>query len=885
LYIISAKLGRRLRKLEKSGQLGLLDPQWVTALTSRMTDAHNVIDSHWKTLSKGSGESIDTTLLQGLQPARDLDLTLPELDTFLNSIAERLSRTECAEFRPSIEYPTFPADELPTISSVDGNYKFFRLAAFETWVEHHLPSWVATHLSDGNTCRRLRDVIKVYHAVASVAYEGLPSSLSVMYLTLLELWTACDRSACQIYPLLSKYDPDLTLDECQCLVLPLKRQMERLVDIERYVQSRQDSAVHANPSVFRDFGHTSSFAVRYFDQSHELQGVLAKIERDATEKQLRKYEELANLKCQYQDLMHRYNQRDCETHEVVVNRYHGFTESRHKPNCSRCALKHKADGLTIQIYEWPLSSTSSTAKATVFELLIPEAFSDWRDATMFLMATVLGWRDRQPMQPQCEYTLDKHHGLTHLLSSRYCERRIIPLSSIKPHTGTHRNEKKSILTLRDEDVCLPNALRYAYFDRTLGIYTGVCGSMEDLAQKCMHRMPNTRTRALERFMFRPPSTPDGPSPNEVIASLSDCPEHFSIDEYKAFGMLPLGRNILYSNILTQLAAPTVDFSKAETQTLVLQIVGQVGVPHSNGDARRVSHNILAETSFGHAMLEQLEIASRRVSENWESWRALASFVVLARRILSLTLSSEVQTRSLALLNYARRVSMKWLTRLKRRATASTDHKQRSDLYSRATEVALLCANTFDVDDGFINTVLQQQSAISMLLQCSIVVQENHHSVQSESQDIYRTMLQDWRALLYRAFPTLRQNLLRDNTGLNDAVLTNWAAFRPATDAGWVVLSKTYYEHWLYTKSGSLAVHFNLLTGELLINGLPLDRLPSEYMQHPMYMPLFQKSTLEVVPTDRPGMEFSVKSTFHDCELHFGMGDVDMYVVAIQNHIT
>lgn len=500
-----------------------------------------------------------------------------------------------------------------------------------------------------------------------------------MYLTLLELWTACDRSACQVYPLLSNYDPDLTLDECQCLLLPIKRQMERLVDIERYIQLRQDSAVYANPSVFRDFGHPSSFAVRYFDQSLELQEVLSRIERDATEKRRRKCEELANLKRQYQELMNLYDQRNCETQEVVVNRYHGFTESQHKSNCSRCALKHKADGLNIDIYEWPLSSNSSTARATVFELLIPEVFSDWRDATMFLMATVFGWRDRQPTQPQCKYTLDKHYGLTHLLSSRYYERRIIPLSSIKPHTGTHRKQKKSILTLRDEDICLPNALRYAYFDKCLDIYTSVCRSMEALAQKCMHRMPDTRTRALERFMFRPPSAPDGPSPNEVIASLSDCPEHFSIDEYKAFGMLPLGRNILYSNILAQLAALTVDFSKAETQTLMLQIVGQVGVPHSTENARRVSHQILAEASLGHAMLEQLEIASRRVSENWESWRALASFVLLTRRILSLTLSSEVQTRSLALLDYARRVSMKWLTRLKRRVTASTEQKQRSDL--------------------------------------------------------------------------------------------------------------------------------------------------------------------------------------------------------------
>jgi hypothetical protein len=33
------------------------------------------------------------------------------------------------------------------------------------------------------------------------------------------------------------------------------------------------------------------------------------------------------------------------------------------------------------------------------------------------------------------------------------------------------------------------------------------------------------------------------------------------------------------------------------------------------------------------------------------------------------------------------------------------------------------------------------------------------------------------------------------------------------------------------------------------------------------------------------MEFSVKKTSHDCELDFGIGGVDMYVVAIQDHVT
>lgn len=58
-----------------------------------------------------------------------------------------------------------------------------------------------------------------------------------------------------------------------------------------------------------------------------------------------------------------------------------------------------------------------------------------------------------------------------------------------------------------------------------------------------------------------------------------------------------------------------------------------------------------------------------------------------------------------LLDKARLVSMKWFYSLKSRATDSTDDKQRNDFYSRASEITLLCINTFDVDDEFVDVVL------------------------------------------------------------------------------------------------------------------------------------------------------------------------------------
>jgi hypothetical protein len=868
--------------MEQLEHLSLVHPHWVEEFKASMVDAHAFIDKKWTALTGCDRANIDTASLSEMHAEGALDTSLPELDGFLASIAARRQDTACTDFRPSDEYATYTQSDLPKTLGASGDTRYLHLAALEAWVEQHLGSWLTSHVSKVESCGQLYALMQLYHSAASTEYTGIPASLSVMYLTLVELWVACDKSACSLYSLLPDFDPELVLDEFQCLILPHHSHMQRLAKVERYLDGRRNKAIKGSPPVFHNFGNPSTFAVKYFNTSRALQTTLLAIEQDAAEQQKLKREELAGLKLQYKSLMDHYNNNICDTQEVVYNRRYGYTETRHSTSCRRCASKSRADNLEIGIYEWPLSSDKPTAKATVFELQVPQAFSDWRDASMYLIATVLGYATNNPEKPQCEYTLDKHHELSGMLPPQYYKRRIVPLSSIKPHTGTHRKITKAIPTVENHNVCLPNALEYGYYDKSLRSLTGARDSTEYVAKKCLYRMPDARSKTLERFLYRPPSGPDGRTPNEVVASLFDCPVHFSIDEYKGFGSVPSGRNIIYSNILTQLAIPTIDFAKVETHTLCLQVIGQCGA--SNGLPSRISHSILLDESFCRAMLAQLELSLRRVSENWESWRAVAAFVALSLRILSLTLSKDLQNRSLNFLARARHISAEWLTRLQGRARISIDEKQRTDLYSRATEVALLCTQTFNVEDEFIDVCLQQSSAISTLLQCSIVVQENHKVAQSESQAVYKAMLQSWRMLLYRAFSKIRQNILQGDHGLHAAVRENWADFSPVPGAHWNILSQTY-EHWLYIKSGKLTVYFNLLTAELLVNGLPLARLPSEFMQHPTYMPLFGKSTLEVVPTDHPGMKFSAKSTYQDNKLHFGMTSTDMLVVAVQNNST
>lgn len=116
-----------------------------------------------------------------------------------------------------------------------------------------------------------------------------------------------------------------------------------------------------------------------------------------------------------------------------------------------------------------------------------------------------------------------------------------------------------------------------------------------------------------------------------------------------------------------------------------------------------------------------------------------------------------------------------------------------------------------------------------------------------------------------------------------AIREAWAAYRP--EFPWSV-APGGGNHWLVTGDQSLQVHYNLLTGELLINGQPLARLPAECERHRTYRTLFGQSPMDVMPSRIPRMRFSgqrkhMKQTIHlGRESAPGLNGFDLCVRAI-----
>lgn len=864
LHCLISKISKRLAKLTMAP--GPDKPAWLPMIEDSLSMAVGTLQATWSTIMKISDPDIQTSGLAELDFAKDCATQLPELDKYIkfvkNPPPEDQSRKPFSP--PSLISRFLPG--LPAVASLstttDGT--IYVLAAFETWVASELDTCLHARLLDTGTCGQLTRLIERYHSIASKHYKSNPENISLMILTCLELWIACDKSACQRHPLLLDYDPRLPKGLLESLILPLKAEMERLLRIEEYLDHRRSTAKPAYPSVFASFGEKNSFALRYYASSKAHKDLLAVIEEKAHRVREEKKRELAGLKEEYDRLMALHRNASCKYERYYDPSYECYS-TRHSGSCKRCDYRTRAQDMEVELHEWPLPIQKLRAQAVVFEIDCPQAFDDWRDATLFLILDVLKPKYAGKHGPSNQYSP------AHCLGSfiKHQPQRFSPVSETKPHKVTHR-AKIQVSLATEDTVCVNNGLTYEYNDGKSGCLAVKVDTTEDIPMACTYQLQ--RSKSLQDFIYRPHLRPNGPEPNVVISQQFACPQDMSLEEFKALAALPLGTRIQWLNILLQLSVPSIDFKKLGTNLVLLQVIRQTGPP-SGKRVTREGHEDLQDELFGRRLLHALQVGAGRIKENWESCQALGGFIAIAARLLSLSTSAYVTETCLEFLGTCRQTARGWAHRLRETARLTVDYEHRDELLLRAFEISQICASTFDIDLHHLKDVLGQSSESCIFLECSIMIQETAHTALTDSGQVATMCHQRWKRLASRAFPILLGQITRGSSCLDDAIKWAWAAYRRGTV--WSSHSSEA-QHWVTNEteatpnSDSQSVHFNLLSGELLVDGLPLSRLPPSFKEHTTYKPMFGRSTIEVMPTNMEGMQFSAMKPFQGYEIYVGL---------------
>jgi hypothetical protein len=175
-------------------------------------------------------------------------------------------------------------------------------------------------------------------------------------------------------------------------------------------------------------------------------------------------------------------------------------------------------------------------------------------------------------------------------------------------------------------------------------------------------------------------------------------------------------------------------------------------------------------------------------------------------------------------------------KLKTRSTQ--DETTRVGLHQRLCMLAVTCFSTFDVCPEHIPALLCDDKDFSVAMQCAIIINENT-PLRSDDNSLYLTkMLSRHRRLLHDLEPVFLQSDPTDQATLlhapayDRALRQEWSDFRRSSS--WQALPKPNSRWISCVTEGRQKVHYDVLSGELLIDGKQMGRLPREMVEHPTY---------------------------------------------------
>ncbi|KAG1853171.1 hypothetical protein DFJ58DRAFT_883966 [Suillus subalutaceus] len=136
------------------------------------------------------------------------------------------------------------------------------LADFETAISSGIDDWVTRvpFQSTDSACVSIEACASAYSSRALTAYKGNPENLSIMLLTLFELWVAMDKIVVGQIPLLAEYSPEIPLTLWECLLIRKASGLDRLKELHAYLKARHCQASSCL-SAFSFTNDNKSFAV------------------------------------------------------------------------------------------------------------------------------------------------------------------------------------------------------------------------------------------------------------------------------------------------------------------------------------------------------------------------------------------------------------------------------------------------------------------------------------------------------------------------------------------------------------------------------------------------------------------------------------------------
>ncbi|KAI9734261.1 MAG: hypothetical protein M1834_002365 [Cirrosporium novae-zelandiae] len=871
LAFLKAKLCRRLVKLEvdkdRASQSTRTAYEYLFAalgplLYKTTQNATEHINTAWISLKKTMRRPI--LPLPCRADPRDLYLTLPNSGLYLQKVLDEYLY-ESRGPRSSVPYQ-LPVDydiSAPITSHQRAFAQlYFSLSETETdMAKNHLAELDAKVNSEIRCIKLVKKLETYLDSVAGV-YDSNPEQKSIMLLTVMEIWMSIDECAINLFRLIRDYNPGFVPEILDVLQLPHFEDMLRLQKIQNYLKDRNTSCKYSRMTIFSD-PTKGCFAEQFFNESDRLQELYQDIKDVAELAYTRKEQEWQRLSTEYENLIKAIAESSCVFTTDEMPPFLRIHDDRH---CTKCFLQRKARRVKIQVHEHPLPSNPIQAKAVVFELGCPKAFTRYRDVTWRILRTLACPKKTNGVEPRV--LLRDYSELKSFNNSTTCSLSLA--SESKSFLASHYSQVRFPMGL--EAVCLPNGLKYGYFDILTKVWSGEQAQKPTFAHHCRMTIPTNSP--FSSYQSSLDITVDRPSSYEVVASQTRCPPGLNVHEFMAYQALFSGKNRRWPAILIELGSSNLNFSTEATTLLISQLALQVGPTYEN-DTLRTIHRVFRDESFCRRLIDQLSQRLNGISSNWRETHCMEMLIVLILRLCSLASEPSVISAAVKLVEMARAFTFQWINLLRAEVQKATDADTSQRCSRYALWAALLCRRTFDLDakDG----ENLQPTALRCFVECSITLQDNLVGDPGSLPALLRNALIRDLKMVYRMRFILRRSIEASPGSMVTAINTMWpeAEGSPARSSSGLEFLPHPYEEWIQLifdateHTMQQTIHYHLLEGYLFVDGKPLGKLPAEYRKSMTLRQLFDNQSLLTYPSGLYGMTYMLAIRMYGHQIHLG----------------
>ncbi|KAM3521004.1 hypothetical protein NHJ13051_006526 [Beauveria bassiana] len=856
VHCMRRKIGYRMWKLQDKA----VGP-WMKNVQHALAKANGLLNTRWEKIVKHDQNLQATTLPQFLADATDCTVTHSELDIFLAKVSQTLPQTNNHVADPRSGIISWGPGKLPNMNQLgdeSSQTDIFNLIMVETWVEDYLFGFIRAQIKDESTCSDIRSFAMAYFKRAHVVYKDLPDHMSIMYLTLLELWIASDMSAVARNPSLREYTPLGVEDICwEALLLQRKRDLSRLSQAEEYIRCRSVEKM----CMMANYGTADCFSSRFVQASAPHMALRATIDRDEDKNVEEKAAELERLiKKQKLHLdFHEKMQCDPTTCRIGTGQH----------PCERCSHLVVARELTINPYLKTLPDDEHVANAVVFELRPPADISAWRDFCFFLQLNVTG--QSKPKGGPSFFSYLHNYGLFEPYAQKNAlnsDPRICAASP-SPKKGT-KDPIQVRQDLKLSEICHPHPMKWRLFDSDEGNFIEDIKRESVLHETCRIELDEGNT-FLQKLSCSP--TPDNntlKTANELIAMRLESENTSVLKHNEELGSLYLCNHATWPKILRELRGTSIDWTALETFSVILQVALRAGPKQKQSELRQ-KNSQLHDDAFSTEILDEILRVLGIYTSSFSGRTALAVFCTIAIKILS-EASDACHAKAYHILRIIRNTCFDWMRDCRMNVIDVT-----SGLFATQLDLALICVYTFNLSNRALKHFLTDtaEGHGEQYIFASTIIQESNSRLTTQFQ---KSLYSSWLRVAVIAAPILCGQVKRGELGsiINglEFSLGRATGLSPDADCFCHVSGP-----WIKTRTrpypGTVCkiIHLNTMTGEILLDGFSPRHLSSEYLTHKDFGALFGRMSPAVTPSNHPIYQYQFHHAFKGFTIEIGLEKV------------